>query len=119
MCMSLGTLTEPAAHTRPRSLRMRSTIIKFSAIDFSSVRRAIATAASSAGVAPRAAVPLMGLHSTARLRSTRMNRSGEEQQITTPPGPMTSTGAAGIDVGEALGVCACACAHNRRGSNRK
>jgi len=44
-----GTCTLPGAHTRPKSLRTRSTIIKFSALLFSSVRSACAMEASRAG----------------------------------------------------------------------
>ncbi len=51
---SPGTVTEPLAQTRPRSLRTRSTIITFSAWSFSS---------RSAAVRP---VPLIGPDSTVR-----------------------------------------------------
>src|ERR671936_731740 len=69
--MSAGTSTLPSAHTRPRSLRTRSTIMRFSARDFSSARSAAARYASSKGWATLAAVPLMGLDSTMRSRLTR------------------------------------------------
>lgn len=66
-----GTVTEPLAHTRPRSLRTRSTIMTFSAWSFSK---------RSAAVRP---VPLMGPDSTVR-PSRRRKSSGEAVAISTP-----------------------------------
>ncbi|PNH04615.1 hypothetical protein TSOC_009193 [Tetrabaena socialis] len=70
------------SHTRPRSLRSRSTIMRFSARSFSEAASSAAAAASAAGFpATRAAVPLMGRASSRPPRSPRRKRSGEEQQI--------------------------------------
>ena len=54
-----GLRTEPETHARERSLRMRSTIITFSA-------RFLAEACSSRGSESAGAVPLIGEVSTAR-----------------------------------------------------
>src|SRR4029450_10016694 len=59
-----GTATEPHSHTRPRSLRTRSTIMTFSA-------RSLGRKEAASG-----AVPLMGDEAT-RSPSRRRKRSGE------------------------------------------
>ena len=74
---SAGTWIEPVAHTRPRSLRARSTIITFSARSF---------ALTSQRARRCAAVPLIGRVSTAR-PSTR----GTARATRTPPRPMPSS----------------------------
>ena len=63
-----GTVTEPGSETRPRSLRRRSTIIKFSARSLAFVRSVSAAAASAAEPRgrTRAAVPLIGFASNER-----------------------------------------------------
>ena len=68
---SAGTVTDPGAQTRPRSLRTRSTIITFSAWSFSS---------RSAAVRP---VPLMGPEVTVRPERRRYS-SGEAVATSTP-----------------------------------
>ena len=81
-----GTRTVPASQTRPRSLRRRSTIIKFSARSFSLLASRAAMAASRTGSsASRAAVPLMGRASRVPSRLKRRKRSGLEQQTTGLP----------------------------------
>ena len=96
MAMSAGTSTLPSAQTRPRSLRTRSTIIRFSARDLSSARSASARYASSAGWAARGAVPLIGFDSTIRSRSTRRKRSGEELSTETSPRRSSAACGAGL-----------------------
>ena len=76
--MSTGTSTEPTLQTRPRSLRSRSTIIRFSARVFGSVRKSQLRRRSSAGSSDLAIVPLMGLLDTVPSCSTLRNLSGEE-----------------------------------------
>ena len=71
-----GTCTLKGSATRDRSLRSRSTIITFSARSFGDVRRVWACAASSAGLAPRAAVPFMGRARICPPRQSK-NSSGE------------------------------------------
>ena len=63
--MSPGTETDPGSQTRPRSLRNKSTIIKFSARSFTrrSSASASATSAAHPNGARRRAVPLMGFAS--------------------------------------------------------
>ena len=68
-----GTWTEPGSHTRPRSLRARSTIITFSAWSFALSRNAAAVAA----------VPLIGRVSTSRCRRRRY-RSGDADTTAVP-----------------------------------
>ncbi len=65
--------------TRPRSLRKRSTIIRFSAWSFSDAARAAAAAASAAASWQRDAVPLMGRASRSPFLLPLRKRSGEEQ----------------------------------------
>ena len=50
----------PVSHTRPRSLRPRSTSITCSAFSFSSPTSSRSSAASASGVAPRGRVPAIG-----------------------------------------------------------
>ena len=70
------TSTEPILATRPRSLRSRSTIIKFSARCFSSMASQVLRRASSRGVRPRGAVPFIGRVDMC-LPSRRKNSSGD------------------------------------------
>ena len=56
----LGTWTEPTCAMRDRSLRSRSTIIRFSARSLTLCRKCWAACSSASGVSPRAAVPFMG-----------------------------------------------------------
>ena len=58
--ISSTTSTEPVRHTRPRSLRTRSTSITCSARSFGSASSSAASAVSSSGVAPRGRVPAIG-----------------------------------------------------------
>ena len=62
--ISAGTWMLPSSQTRPRSLRTRSAIIRFSARKSADVRSDSLRRASSAGSAARALVPLIGLDST-------------------------------------------------------
>ena len=73
---SSGTLTDPTTAMRPRSLRSRSTIIRFSArfLMSSCSRRAVSLSPSGARV--RGAVPFIG-RACSRPRSWRTNSSGE------------------------------------------
>ena len=64
----------PGSQTIDRSLRSRSTIIRFSARNLGSVRSVSWCAWSSAAVRPRGVVPLIGLVCTHRFRSTVANR---------------------------------------------
>ena len=73
----LGTSTLPISLTLPMSLRMRSTIIRFSARSFSLAASSAASAASDSGVAPRARVPLIGRDSITPDGLTVRNCSGE------------------------------------------
>jgi hypothetical protein len=57
---SRGTRTEPGSATRERSLRSRSTIMRFSARSFGVETRVSAAARSAASSAPRGAVPFIG-----------------------------------------------------------
>ena len=61
---SFGTLTDPGVATRPRSLRSRSTIIRFSARFFSSAASAALRSASTAASPHAGAVPFIGRAST-------------------------------------------------------
>ena len=67
----------PGAQTRDRSLRIRSTIIRFSARSFALSVSACPSAASCSGPTPRGRVPLIGRVSTWPSASTRRKRSGE------------------------------------------
>ena len=64
--MNDSTCTEPYSHTRPRSLRPRSTSITCSARSFSSASSSSAIALSSSTVAPRGRVPAIGRVDTLR-----------------------------------------------------
>ena len=81
---SCGTLTENGCATRERSLRIRSTIMTFSARSLSDARSAAALAWSASGVAPRAAVPFMG-RTSRRDPSQSKNSSGETDSSWRPP----------------------------------
>jgi hypothetical protein len=74
--MKVSTSTDPYSHTRPRSLRPRSTSITCSARSFSSARRSEASARSSSTVAPRGRVPAIGRVETRR-PETVSSGSGE------------------------------------------
>ena len=65
-----GTSTLPTRATRERSLRSRSTIIRFSARSFGLARSCSPCRRSSSGVVPRAAVPFIG-----RVRSRSPSQS--------------------------------------------
>ena len=87
--LSAVTSTEPYSHTRPRSLRIRSTIITFSARSFTDAARAARVSSarlpSRPSASTRGAVPLIGSVTTSRpLR--RRNSSGERLQ-TAPHSP--------------------------------
>ena len=84
MSISLETCTLPTAQTRPRSLRIRSTIIKFSDLSFSERARQILARSSSLGSDARAAVPLMVARKTSPVLDTPRNRSGDRQAMATP-----------------------------------
>ena len=76
---AFGTCTVPTSQTTPRSLRSRSTIIRFSARFFSSARSSLGAGARPRPASRRAgAVPLIGFASTQPSRPTRRKRSGEE-----------------------------------------
>src|ERR1039458_6189945 len=92
----MGTLTEPTSATRPRSLRSTSTIIRFSAPSLQLSRRRAAASRSAAGVAPRATVPLIGLASRRRERSSARNRSGEELETSIAPRRRNAAKGAGL-----------------------
>ena len=77
------TRTLPVSHTRPRSLRSRSTIITCSARSFGELSSSLRSWASAAGVAPRGRVPLIGQVST-RSPATRRKHSGEAERIARP-----------------------------------
>jgi hypothetical protein len=76
--ISVGTVTVPTSQTRPRSLRSRSTIIRFSALVFAEHANSGGRTSSSTGSSCRGAVPLMGLDSATPSRVTFRNRSGDE-----------------------------------------
>ncbi len=78
---SAGTRTLPGVQTRPRSLRMRSTIITFSA-------RFFADAVSSSGSESSGAVPLIGDVSTSS--PVRRRNSSGEKLATAPSGASTN-----------------------------
>ena len=72
--------TEPGVASRPMSLRIRSTIIRFSESVFGSRASARTMFASSAGVAPRAAVPFIGFDESV-VPSFRRKSSGESDRM--------------------------------------
>ena len=73
VAISRVTRTDPVRQTLPRSLRSRSTIIRFSARSFALAR----------SVSASAAVPLIGRVSTSR-PSSRRNNSGDADTTATP-----------------------------------
>ncbi len=73
---SRGTSTVPVVETFPRSLRIRSTIIAFSARSFDEASSTARASRSSSTHRPRRDVPFMGRLVT-RSPSTRKNSSGE------------------------------------------
>ena len=81
---SRGTRTECGSAMRERSLRSRSTIIRFSARSFGALRRKSDCTASSAGVAPRGAVPFIGRASSRPARQSK-NSSGETDRMRSSP----------------------------------
>jgi hypothetical protein len=86
-------LMDPYSHTRPRSLRTRSTIITCSAASLaepSSSARAAAAAGASGSASERGRVPFIGSHHTSG-PVWRRNRSGE--RLTTPPTAAAKRGA--------------------------
>ncbi|KFC52218.1 hypothetical protein GY12_07840 [Micrococcus luteus] len=111
--MREGTCTEPGSHTRERSLRSRSTIMRFSARVLGSAASARAASASSAGSASRAAVPLIGLVLYRPSRPER-NRSGEAETTAhrRAPVPCSSSAAYGA------GWCAASSWKRTSGSTR-
>ena len=77
------TSTEPIFATRPRSLRSRSTIIRFSARCFSSTASQVFRRASSRGVRPRGAVPFIGRrrHVLALAAEEQLGRQREHVEL--------------------------------------
>ena len=84
------------------SFRSRSTIIKFSDRDFSSLRSQSVSLASSVAESPRAQVPLMGFDQTVRSGSTRRNLSGDELRIARSPKRTYAACGAGLSARNAL-----------------
>ncbi len=74
------TTTDPTSDRRLRSLRSRSTIIRFSARFFSLCASARASAASCSGLAPRGAVPFIG-RVAMRRPAVEKNFSGDSDRI--------------------------------------
>ena len=87
--------SSPDSHTRPRSLRARSTIITFSARSFSLAR-------SVAGVA--SPVPLIGRVSTVARRRRARKRSGDAE-TTVGESPATGAGPDSTACGAGLPAC--------------
>ena len=87
MCVSksraASTFTEPVSATRPRSFRMRSTIIASSAASFS-------LSSSSASGADAGRVPLIGRVRTVPSGETRRKSSGLSETTAPPSGSPTS-----------------------------
>jgi hypothetical protein len=75
---SRGTRTEPVRAQTPRSLRTRSTIIRFSARSFSLAASSARRQWSRVASRPRGLVPLIGLDSATPSGVTDRNRSGEQ-----------------------------------------
>ena len=73
-----GATIVPYSHTRPRSLRMRSTIITCSAASLAEPRRVSSAAAADGRVGSRAIVPLIGPVTMWRPRRRR-NSSGRQR----------------------------------------
>ncbi len=82
--MKLSTSTDPYSHTRPRSLRPRSTSITCSARSFGSASSSSAIRRSSSAVAPRGRVPAIGRVDT-RLPATVISGSGLAPAISKSP----------------------------------
>ena len=82
--MSSSTRTEPYSHTRPMSLRPRSTSIVCSASSFSSASSSRASRSSAAESPVTGRVPAIGNVSTS-LPVTRTSISGEAPTATRPP----------------------------------
>ena len=89
---SSSTVTVPGRQTRDRSLRIRSTIITFSAASLAEAR------SIAAPVGVRGAVPLIGEVVTRRPR-TRRNSSGLKLATILIPGPLTRAAYAGSQCG--------------------
>ena len=81
--MNSITSTVPGTHTRPRSLRPRSTSITCSARSLGSSSSSVSSSASSAGSAPRGLEPAIGCV-TATLSVTVTRASGEEPTMSKP-----------------------------------
>jgi len=77
-------VTAPLRATRPMSLRIRSTIIAFSARSFVDACRARRIASSSSSHRPRGAVPFIG-RETIRSPSIRKNSSGDADKTRCAP----------------------------------
>ena len=90
----LGTWTLPVRAILPISLRSISTIITFSARFFSELYSQRRWAASSAGVAPRRAVPFIG-RALSCPSSSRKNSSGEAEQTALSPRSIQAASGAG------------------------
>jgi len=88
--MIFGQHTEASVQTRPKSLRTKSTIMRFSAKSFSHVRSSSQIAASSKGQEPRRRVPLIGLLSHNPSALILKNLSGDDEH-TVSPGPHRSS----------------------------
>ena len=80
-CINLLVTDTLTSQTRPRSLRKRSTIMRFSALAFADSTRVALDSASSSGSLWRRAVPLIGRASTIPSAYPFRNLSGDEQQI--------------------------------------
>ena len=80
-----GTSSVPTSLISEMSLRRRSTIIRFSAWFFSSLRRNLFCRSSCALVAPRGAVPFIGCVSIMPPASISKNSSGERDKTIGSP----------------------------------
>mmetsp|Transcript_5216 Transcript_5216/g.19489 ORF Transcript_5216/g.19489 Transcript_5216/m.19489 type:complete len:274 (+) Transcript_5216:349-1170(+) len=85
---SRGTRTVPSCATRLRSLRSRSTIIRFSALSFSLVRKWAWAASSSTRSRPRGAVPFIGWAASSQLAlapgTGRQSKKSSGDTLATP-----------------------------------
>ncbi len=88
-----GTRTLPTSATRDRSLRSRSTIIRFSARSLALVRRCSAAAASVAASGPRGAVPFMG---RVVMCSPSQSKNSSGETLSTAPGTRQAARASSI-----------------------
>ena len=77
--------TVPGWATCAKSLRTKSTIIRFSARSLGFVAKSSRSSSSSAAVSPRTRVPLIGRDSIMPAVSTRKNRSGDVDMTATSP----------------------------------